>query len=545
MKLKNVKKVIALGLVSAMTMSMAACGSEKASTGASGAVSGTITAADAEKANAASSDAISADSPYRDKGFDLANREEIVIYVVGERPQDADMVLDELNNKYLIPWLNSTLNVQFISWSDIGTKYSLLLAGGEKIDAIYTSSWCNYNSEAAKGAFMELSPEFLQTYMPYSYPVQASESWDQVSISGKIYAIPKNNAGFNNYNIIAVRSDLMKKYNIGEINSWDSMKKALTILAENETANGIYANGQRGSNEFTDHLWWQYRQVEALASGYDFMYYSHGEEKLPEWDKDVFYKYLSADYKDMCLEMAEMAKLNIWSPDRINDTTDPMVNFESGKTASLIWNNAVISSGQNVEKNGVGTFEVYDVTPECKARRGSYADDTMAIAAVSEHPERTALVFDCIKGFPEVNNLVVGGIEGVHYTLSDDGRRMVGDKSESYAWGCWAWGFTGKDSPAEYSEDPRSKFFGQVCESKEYAPIAAGFTFDKQAVETEMSVIGSIVEEYAQSFNLGLFGDKTAEKYDEFVKKLEAAGVDKVMEECKNQYMEFYNRKNQ
>ena len=59
-----------------------------------------------------------------------------------------------------------------------------------------------------------------------------------------------------------------------------------------------------------------------------------------------------------------------------------------------------------------------------------------------------------------------------------------------------------------------------------------------------MAVINSIVEEYAQSFNLGIFGDETKAKYDEFVEKLNNAGLDKVMEECKNQYMTFCKRKN-
>ena len=507
---KKWKKLIALGMTVVTTLAFGACGSNDKAPAANASTKGgtgteNVTASD---------DGISDDSPYKGMGYDLAEREEVVAYVIGERPVDMDMVLDKLNNEYLIPWLNATLNVQFISWGDMGTKYSLLLAGGDKIDLMYTSAWCHYNTEAGKGAFKELTPEFLQTYMPHSYPIQAAESWDQVSISGKIYAIPKNNAGFNNDNVVAIRSDLADKYEIGDINSWDSLKNALYVLAENETQNGIYANGQRGSNEFGDHLWWQVKGAEPLASGYEFMYYTHGEEALPDWDKDVFYKYLSDDYLELCLEMAEMAEKKVWSPDRINDTTDPMVNFESGKTASFIWNSSVVSSGQNLEKNGVGTFKVYDVTPDCKAMRGSYADDTMAIAAVSEIPERAALVLDCLKAFPEVNNLVVGGIEGVHYTLAEDGRRIVGDAAENYQWGCWAWGITGKDSPALYDEDPRSTFFGELCESKEYAPIAAGFTFDKSVVEAEMSVIGALVEEYGQSFNLGMFGDKTEEKYN-------------------------------
>lgn len=169
------------------------------------------------------------------------------MYAIGDRPEDMDMVLDKLNGEYLEPWLNTTLDMKFLSWSDVQTKYSLLLAGGEKVDLMYTSSWCNYNSEAGKGAFKELTPEFLQTYLPYSYEIQAPESWDQVMISGKIFAIPKNYAVFNNYNMIAVRKDLMEKHGIGEINSWDTMKEALYTLAEKETQNGIYANGQRGN----------------------------------------------------------------------------------------------------------------------------------------------------------------------------------------------------------------------------------------------------------------------------------------------------------
>ena len=535
MKRKAVKKVISVMLAASMVLSLSACGKgNEQQTDA-----GNTSEAGAEAADTG----ISQDSPYKDKGFDLSKHEEVVLYAVGERPQDMDVVLDKLNSEYLEPWLNSTLNVQFISWGDLGTKYSLLLSGGDKVDLIYTSSWCNYNSEVGNGAFKELTPEFLQTYLPYSYEQQAPESWDQIAVSGKVYAIPKNFATFTSYNVLVARTDLLEKNGIDKIDSWDSMKEALIVLAENETANGIYANGQRGSNEFSDHLWWQNVGADTLASGYDFMYYINENGDLPDWDKDVFYKYLSEDCLKMYLEMAEMAEKNVWSPTRINDTSDPQMNFESGKTASIVWNSAAVSSGKNMEDAGVGTFGVYDVTPNAKARRDSYANDAMAIPASSEIPERAALVLDCMKGFPEVNNLVVGGIEGVHYELTEDGKRMAGDSAEAYPWGSWAWGLPGKDTPGEYSDDPRSNYFGELCEAKEYTPAAAGFSFDSRAVETEMAVINSIVEEYASSFNLGMFGAETEAKYYEFVDKLESAGLDKVMEECKSQYMAYCESK--
>ena len=275
MKNRLFKKAIAMATTLTMLTGLSACGNsgtQNVGTGASGGQ------------NASGNEGISEDSPYKDMGFDLSEHEDIICYAVGERPTDMDLVLEKLNDEYLGPWLNASLQVEFISWGDLGTKYSLLLSGGDKVDLIYTSSWCNYNSEAGNGAFKELSEDFLKTYLPYSYPQQAPESWEQASISGVVYAIPKNFSTFTSYNVFVLRKDLADKYGIGEINSWDSMKEALYTIADNETQNGIYANGQRGSNEFGDHLWWQNVGADVLASGYDFMYYTHGSEDLPDFD---------------------------------------------------------------------------------------------------------------------------------------------------------------------------------------------------------------------------------------------------------------------
>lgn len=541
MRRRVTKKLMAVTMAIATTVSLVGCGnSSDTNVTSEDKLTQTAVAGEVQNAGTQADEGISEDSPYRGMGFDLSEHETIRFYSVGERPQDTDMVLEKINKEYLEPWLNTTLEVEFISWGDLGTKYSLLLSGGDKCDLIFTSSWCNYNSEVGNGAFKELDREWIQKYMPLSYPIQASESWDQISISGKIYAVPSNSATFTGYNVITFRKDILDKYGITDINSWDTMKEALYTIAENEGANGLYANGQRSSNEFGDHLWNQYTGVDALA--FDFMYYTHNSEELPDWDKDVFYKYTSDNYYQYCEEMAEMAAHNVWSPTRINDTSDPQQNFISGKTASIIWNGAAVSTGIEMEKTGIGTFEVFDVTPNALARRDSYANSATAIPASCENPERAALVLDCLKGNREVNTLIVGGIEGVHYTLVD-GKHKATDVATNYPWGGWAWSLQDNDSPAEYTEDSRNEKFGNICDAKEYAPKAAGFSFDTQPVETEMAVINSIIEEYAQSFNLGIFGDDTKAKYDEFVDKLNKAGLDKVEKECKNQYMTYCESK--
>lgn len=51
--------------------------------------------------------------------------------------------------------------------------------------------------------------------------------------------------------------------------------------------------------------------AEALASGFSFMYYTHGSDALLDWDKDVFYKFTSDDTLKLYLEMAEMGKAGV------------------------------------------------------------------------------------------------------------------------------------------------------------------------------------------------------------------------------------------
>ena len=186
-------------------------------------------------------ESVSADSPYYGKGYDLEERVNVVLYVLGDAPADMEKVLEEANSKYLIPNLNSTLEIKFLNWSDYQTKYSLVLAGGEDVDLIYTASWCYYNEEAAKGAFKEMDMDFVQKYLPYTYEQQLDVSWDQAKIGDKLYAVPKGNASFSNYDFIVARKDLIDKYQLPEPNDWESFKEFLTGLAKVQAESGVVA----------------------------------------------------------------------------------------------------------------------------------------------------------------------------------------------------------------------------------------------------------------------------------------------------------------
>lgn len=527
--MKKLRLAISLVLTGGSAMMLTACGSS--------------TSANASGNNTGSEEAytVPSDSPYAGNGYDLSKRENIVMYVLGDEPTDMQMIMDKANSEYFEPNLNTTVDIKFLNWSDYATKYSLLLSGGDPVDLIYTAAWCYYNEEAAKGAFLELTDDYLKENMPYTYEQQPKESWEQISIDGKIYAVPKAKSTFTSYEIAVVRQDLIDKYNLTVPDSWENYQKYLEELAALKSETGVIPLNTNANRELMLAAFLQSKGVQTLAEGYHWMYYHNGKEEAPDADK-IFYFYGSDLNLEYAKKMAELAKKGIWSSDAINDTADAQSYFENGTSGSYLWNTTVFQAGKNLETAGLGTYAVYDLTPNVPRCRASYAADAIAITAKSQNQQRAALVLDYMKSDVDLNRLLMGGIEGTHYELTDKGTRMKTDDSKNYSWNNWAWAINRPDEPDEDGLDERQIAININLDANEYHPQAVGFTFDPKKVETEYTVAKSIIDEYKQSFALGIYGENTEKEFASFQKKLKAAGIEKVTEELKKQYKAYLER---
>ena len=114
------------------------------------------------------------------------------MYLIGDKPKDFDAVYEKVNEK-MKEKINATLEVNFIPWSDMTTKYQLLFQSGEDFDLIFTASgWGYYSQVATKNGFLELTDELLQEYAPEIYANEPADAWDQVKVDGKIYMVPND-----------------------------------------------------------------------------------------------------------------------------------------------------------------------------------------------------------------------------------------------------------------------------------------------------------------------------------------------------------------
>ena len=170
----------------------------------------------------------------------------------------------------------------------------------------------------------------------------------------------------------------------------------------------------------------------------------------------------------------------------------------------------------------------------------------MAINASSKNPERALMAIELLRSNEEINKLTWYGVEGEHYTADGDEYYTPTEKSSNFPAGevCpWGWysskyAMTSTTEPAIVQETIDKWKENDTVDN----PLTA-FTFDDSEVKNEMSAVGNVVTQYGVPIDLGMVDDVEA-AVKEYRTKLSEAGLDKIIEKCKEQvadFLESYN----
>ncbi len=471
-------------------------------------------------------------------GFDTSKEVNLVFYAVGTKGSDHERIV-KLASDRMKELINTTLEVEVIPLSDFQTKYPLVLAGGEDVDIIITHPFIGpFTTHADNGAFLELTDEFLQSWMPETMKSQAPESWRQAAYKGKLYQIPRNHSDYEQAYGVVVRKDMREKYGIPEITTFEDFEKYLFAVAEGEKESGMfamYANPTLPmSMVFLQGLnnWFPVGNAMWDAD-------IQGQIKA----EDLFLTVETPEYREYCLRMAKWAEAGIWPSNAITGVTHLGDLFAESKSASnLCMYKSANSDILEMSKKGI-EVEYFNILPAtANTRISPYNYDAVAITSFSKNPERAALAIDVMKNDAIVSNLLQGGIEGEHYVLNEDKTHSAGPKSEAYPWSCWAWGLRSHLNPSEGGIVPMVAAIRDQYAKANIDPnrfTVDGFSFDNAGLEAESALINSLNQEWAASFDLGVFGKDTEAKLDEYINLLRQAGNGKILEETKKQFEEF------
>lgn len=465
-------------------------------------------------------------------GIDLSSPYTVQMYLIGDRPADCDKIFDAVN-EYLKPY-NTSINPTFLSWSDYTTMYSLVLAGGEQVDLIFTAPWCFLFTESAKGAFYELTDDFIARAMPLSAEHQAKVSWDETTINGKLVAVPSNQqSGQSKY--VAIRDDLRIKYGLDELQNWDDLMTYLMTIAEQETpVSGIYAEAASTDNV---EMWRMYFQQFNMYPVYndDFLYVPNEVGALAE-EGQIQLAYTMPEFRAFCHDMKKLADAGCWSRSALTNTVTAGDAFANLQSAMVCWNGTVFNYMKTAEKTEGVVCAAYDLTKENIILPEAYSNNCMAIAAASRNPERAAMVLDLIKFDTYLNNTLIRGIEGVHYINEGAGLYSEGPEFEKFIDFALSVSWAIKNGDMEkVGADPRQTAMSDQQKERVVPNPNVTFIFNEAPVKAYLAAVNSVVEEYKGMLELGLVDDVDA-TIDEMIGKLQSSGLQKVYDEYYKQY---------
>lgn len=542
------KKVISLLLVMVLLGSASACGTKQAQDTAD---DGQKTEQKQETAKGGeSSGADAADTAGEDAGktdenpwshLDLSEYAEVNFFFPGNKPEDFDEVA-AMANELMLEKINTKVNFTIVSYGEYANKLSLFLAGDEDVDLIYGASWLGYTDYVKSGAYKSFDWDFVQTYMPLSAKNQAQSSWKEVEFDGLYYGITNNRCDVG-WNGAWTTQALLDKYGYKaeEIDSYEKLIEYLDQVAADAPSTGVYPINPQGDYPMDAFHWFTTRyhlmDVNAGAANWMVWPYNTGKEFAVE---DLKWFAETDEYRQFCLQMADFYKKGYFPASVISNSTLLDDNFINGTSAIV---NAGPSNLNNLTVNMPNETPVFlncYWDDECVTRRGNYFIYATCFPATAENSERAAVALDCMKFDPQVHSLLLGGVEGRHYTLDEENNTYEpGPDALKYPWGNWSNnGAINNDSDPKLKMDDEMQAYQDMYEAalvpSEIFPVN-GFNYNSAEYEAELSAATALANEYRFSFCFGLFGDQTQEKLDEFIAQCKAVGIDDVCEDYRKQ----------
>ena len=538
------KKLLSLALAAVMTTGLlAGCGSDTTDAPSSSDAATTDSTVVDE-----ATDSTTVDDTTTASGLDISEPVTLKWYLHGSNVTDDSAVMEKVN-EYLGEKLNVTLEPIWGTWGDFDEGSTLAINGGDDIDIYFTCSWSadEYNQYAKKGAWVRLDNPENNLIEQYGSDVWAAlpdvlkEGALTDGIDGYgVYAVP----GFKDFgtqNTWDVNVTLLKElgysledvenrsyYEFGEL--LQAAKDAKgddfyplnveAMVLERMVTNSVIVNGDSGT-------------CNVLS------YYIDPTDVSTDIGSKVVNKFGTEEYKKFVEQTREYYLAGYIDPALANAQTANDTLMQKQQSAQYLIGTQSYALGYEVQTSAERGIEVAYVpcTPP-------YVDKTstqgamMAISTASKNPERAMAFLNLLNTDPYLMTLLEYGVEGVHYNLNDDGLVVFTDERNNYTpWRNGMGNITLLPAQEGEGKDFFTDTFIPYYSSAKGIP-AFGYVFDSTNVETELAALANVAGQYALALDAGAMDPATA--LPEFLEKLDAAGMQKVVDEANTQLDAYF-----
>jgi putative aldouronate transport system substrate-binding protein len=477
-----------------------------------------------------------------------AEEVELIFRTIGPGKQkDAEMVWAEFNNMLPQYLPGTTVQIEVIPASEYADRWKLALSAGEQLDIAGRYWMQNLDVEVAKGGFLPLD-DLIAEYGPNIKKNLPEWVLQKGMTAGKIYEIP-------NYQIMVgmryaayAQEDQALKYDLKsiarQIEPNEFMEQGDWDLFEEYFTNAK-AGGDLQMGVSTTLGWLSGKGLEGVGQGASIEF---GDPNL-----QVFNKYEHPSYKTLISTMAKWYEMDFIRKDVLAMDNPRADDYKPDGT--LMYIHGMVGTEETLSMATTERWQYpYTVYALQREARVGYAHSStnLAIPSTAKHPERAMQLIDLMQGEggSDLFNLLTWGIEGTHYNVVREAGNGLPKRIETigYAgqgnadspYGLWKWavGNTAFSWVTQADTDDYIDIWVDINNSAVASPLM-GWVPDPNPTKTEEAQIAAVIGEYASSLEFGALGDGYLSVYEDFLAKLKAAGIDKVIAEYQRQIDAF------
>ncbi|WP_310601917.1 ABC transporter substrate-binding protein [Anaerosporobacter sp.] len=529
----KLKKVISSALCVAMaTVLLAGCANggknSTSSNGSENAIGNASENVSEEKTNS---------SEVVDEGVDLSKHVTLSLYLYGSPGVANADILAEINRK-LKEDINTSIEIKYIDWGDIATKYPLLWAAGESFDMAYSSVTAPvpYYTLAKQGSLYDISK--ILDKAPTLKAAIPETSWAAAESGEGIYGVPTLGAGYTVNGFV---------YNKANCTAWGiepvTDLKSLIAYCDASVAHDIYPfNGNAEvAMDFYKML------VDSTGNWVPAPGVAETEMYLVAKDynnvQDIIHPAFTDEFANFVTMLDEWEAKGYWSTDILSAQTDDKEMYKNLQSSAYIthmadWTGNYTAVHGQLENQDIDAW--YFAEDNNKVMQSSPAQDMTVINTNSKYPERCLLVIEKLMTDESYYRLFQYGIEGRQYDIVDgylEKPASFDDTVDGGGFAGWAFSNSAFQIPSKSEHPSRYEKLAEWSKNFISNPYN-GFIFSSSAVAGELSAISNVNSTLGIQLMLGKTND-VASAIEEYRSQLKKAGVDVVIDELKSQLQSF------
>lgn len=521
--MKFMKRLTALTVSMMLMLSMVACSSNKATdTQASATTESAVV--ETTEATDTQTDSEAAPAPsvinFDEEPYEVAIEN---VTLGAEYPDTA--AVEEAINKIILPAINCTVKIVNYHIADHGTKISLAVAGGDKLDLINTGLYMSLSSLVSDGIVISMSD--LLKERGTALAEKEGDLLKASTINGQVYAIPASlypsRAAGINYN-----QKMADTYGI-KVTEPVTLEQLTQIGATLKAANAdtyLTSNGDGGLTAFGI-----FNDLEMFGGDLN-----NGIILSSANNTTIVNPYTTDEYKAYCELMKEWKTLGYLPSDSLTNGENSQDVFKASKMFYQ-WTSITPDTAMTNAKKGLDfPVSIAETTPNTLSTAATL-EFSWGITSSSERPDKAMDFLNFLYTNADVANLLSYGIEGKDYVKVSDKIINYPEGVDGNSVGYGRIFTTFGDAREIFQFEPATdSYYDEIKSFTDGAKLSTifGYAFDATDVTTEVAAVSSVITEYRPILETGMADDVEA-TLQEFNAALKDAGIDKIIAENQKQ----------